>query len=83
MLLEADVQVSDLRERVLRAHELHHVRRRPGLDALLLKRANCVVELRLAAAILADLTRIAAHDQRVEVRADLEELVVLLVALYS
>merc|ERR550514_556655 len=77
-VLETDVQVRDLRERVLRAHELHHVRRRPGLDARLLQRADGVVELRLAAAILPNLTRVATHDQRVELRANREELVVLL-----
>jgi len=78
-ILEADVQLGNFGQRVLRTHEFHHVRRRPRLDAFLLKLSDGVVELRLAAAVCVDLPGVTPHDQRVKVLADLEEGVMLLV----
>merc|ERR1719197_1635670 len=78
-VLEANVKSGDLGERVLGAHELHHVGRRPNLDAELLDRAHAIVELLLATAVGLDLAGVAAHDDRVELAHDLEEFVVLLV----
>mmetsp|Transcript_66579 Transcript_66579/g.192865 ORF Transcript_66579/g.192865 Transcript_66579/m.192865 type:complete len:427 (+) Transcript_66579:60-1340(+) len=75
---EADLQVRDLAQSILRTHVRHHIGRGPHLDALLLERAHAVVELHLVAASGVDLTGVASHDNRVEAFHDLEKGVVLL-----
>mmetsp|Transcript_88518 Transcript_88518/g.173100 ORF Transcript_88518/g.173100 Transcript_88518/m.173100 type:complete len:526 (+) Transcript_88518:60-1637(+) len=76
---QADVQGGDLAQGILGPHKLHHIRRRPHLDARLAHLAHAVVELPLVAAIGLDLPRVAPDDDEIEAFADLEELVVLVV----
>mmetsp|Transcript_144936 Transcript_144936/g.464490 ORF Transcript_144936/g.464490 Transcript_144936/m.464490 type:complete len:285 (+) Transcript_144936:905-1759(+) len=74
---QADFQVRDLAQGILRAHVHHDVRRRPDLKALLLQSPHAVVELHLVAAAGVDLARVATHDDGVEALEHLEEGVVL------
>mmetsp|Transcript_144935 Transcript_144935/g.464486 ORF Transcript_144935/g.464486 Transcript_144935/m.464486 type:complete len:242 (+) Transcript_144935:905-1630(+) len=73
---QADFQVRDLAQGILRAHVHHDVRRRPDLKALLLQGAHAVVKLHLVAAARVDLARVATHDDGVEALEHLEEGVV-------
>jgi len=78
-VLQTNIERGDLTQGVLGTHELHHVRRRPDLDAQLTHRAHAVVEFALVATIGLDLARVATHNQRVELCGQLEECVMLLV----
>merc|ERR1719159_2222497 len=78
-VLQADAEIRNLGQRIFRPHELHDIWRRPSLDSLLLELTHRIVELLLAATVVVDLARVAANNERIEFRADFEELVVLLV----
>jgi len=75
--------VGDLAEGILGAHELHHVRRGPHLYAQLAESTHAVVKLALIAAVGLDLARVAAHNDEVKLRADLEELSMLFMSIVN
>mmetsp|Transcript_84038 Transcript_84038/g.180153 ORF Transcript_84038/g.180153 Transcript_84038/m.180153 type:complete len:275 (-) Transcript_84038:109-933(-) len=77
-VLQADVHISDLAQRILGTHELHHIRRGPHLNAQLAQPTHAVIKLPLITSVGLDLARIATDDERVELFTNLEELVVLI-----
>mmetsp|Transcript_92209 Transcript_92209/g.238761 ORF Transcript_92209/g.238761 Transcript_92209/m.238761 type:complete len:246 (-) Transcript_92209:86-823(-) len=82
-VFQSNVEVGNLAERVLGAHELHHIRRWPHLNAQLPDPTHTIIELALVTTICLDLAWVAAHDDEVELLANIEKLLVLLVCVVN
>jgi len=78
-VLQSDLELCNLAERILGAHKFHDIRARPHLLAQLAHLSHGIVELALVAAIGLDLAGVATHDECIELLSHLEELVVLVV----